>query len=61
MEEVSLGDLVADAIRAAGKGEIGLINAGSIRADLFEGDITYGEVLKVLPFSTDIIVKEIPG
>ena len=24
------GDLVADAIRAAGKGEIGLINAGSI-------------------------------
>lgn len=60
-EEVSLGDLVADAIRAAGKGEIGLINAGSIRADLFEGDITYGEVLNVLPFSTDIIVKEIPG
>jgi len=60
-EEVSLGDLVADAIRAAGNGEIGLINAGSIRADLFNGDITYGEVLDVLPFSTDIIVKEIPG
>ena len=60
-EEVSLGDLVADAIRAAGNGEIGLINAGSIRADLFNGDITYGEVLDVLPFSADIIVKEIPG
>ena len=60
-EEVSLGDLVADAIRAAGNGEIGLINAGSIRADLFNGEITYGEVLNVLPFSADIIVKEIPG
>ncbi|MBO6111239.1 MAG: bifunctional metallophosphatase/5'-nucleotidase [Methanobrevibacter sp.] len=60
-EEVSLGDLVADAIRAAGNGDIGLINAGSIRADLFNGEITYGEVLNVLPFSADIIVKEIPG
>ena len=36
-KEVSLGDLVADAIRDIGKGEISMINAGSIRADLFEG------------------------
>ena len=34
-QEVSLGDLVADAIRDIGKGDICLINAGSIRTDLF--------------------------
>ncbi len=60
-KEVSLGDLVADAIRDIGKGEISMINEGSIRADLFEGDITYQDVLDVLPFSADIIVKNVPG
>ena len=60
-QEVSLGDLVADAIRDIGKGDICLINAGSIRTDLFEGNITYGDILDVLPFSADIVVKEVPG
>ena len=36
-----------------------MINAGSIQADLFEGDITYQDVLDVLPFSADIIVKNV--
>ena len=60
-QEVNLGDLVADAIRYIGDGEISMINAGSIRADLFQGDITYDNILDILPFSADIIVKEVSG
>ena len=60
-EESTLCDLVADAIRDIGKGDICMINAGSIRADLFEGNITYKNILDILPFSTDIVVKNISG
>ena len=61
LEETSLCDLVADAIRDIGKGEISMINAGSIRNDIHKGNITYNDVLEVLPFSADIIVKQVKG
>ena len=60
-EENILGDLVADAIRNIGEGEISMINAGSIRTDLFRGNITFQNILDILPFSVDIIVKEVLG
>lgn len=60
-EEVALGDLVTDALRYIGKAEISMINSGSIRNELFKGEITYNDILEVLPFSTDIIVKRVSG
>ena len=60
-QEVSLGDLITDAIRDVGKGEISLINTGSIRADLFKGNIKLGDIFEILPFNDDIVVKELPG
>ena len=60
-EESTLCDLVADAIRDIGKGDICLINAGSIRANLIKGDITLQNILDILPFSADIVIKEVYG
>ena len=60
-EENTLCDLVADSIRDIGKGDICMINAGTIRTDLFKGNITYKNLLDVLPFSTDIVIKKVLG
>jgi len=60
-EESTLCDLAADAIRYIGDGDICMINAGSVRADLMKGDITFKNILDVLPFSADIIIKEVLG
>ena len=60
-EECTLGNLVMDSIRYVGKSEIAMSNAALIRADLFKGNITYIDILTVLPYSNDIIVKKIMG
>ena len=60
-EENILCDLVADAVRNIGEGEISIINAGSIRTDLLKGNITFQNILDILPFSSDIIVKDVLG
>ena len=60
-EESTLGDLITDAIRYAGEGNIGMISGGSIRTDLNAGNITYKNIIDILPYFNDIIVKEISG
>ena len=60
-EESTLCDLVADSIRDIGKGDISMVNAGTVRTDLLKGNITIQKILDILPFSTDIIVKEVKG
>ena len=61
--ESSLGDLVADSLREtiltpAGKSvDIGMINAGGLRADLVpneDGTITYAQTYEVEPFSNEL-------
>ena len=60
-EESTLGDLITDAIRKAGNGTISIMSAGSIRTDLYEGNITYKNIVDILPFFNDIIVKNVSG
>ena len=45
-----LGDLVADAMRAAGHADFGVMNHGGIRAALHAGTVRYGDVFAVSPF-----------
>ena len=61
--ESSLGDLVADSLRDKirtpdGKSvDIGMINAGGLRADLMpndDGTITYAQTYEVMPFSNEL-------
>ncbi len=61
VEECTLGNLIADAMRAETGAQIALMNAGGIRADIPEGDITLGEVLTVQPFGNLLSTFDITG
>ena len=59
--ETAIGDLCADAYRAIGEADIGLVNGGGIRADLPEGGITYADMLAVHPYGNVLCVAEASG
>jgi 2',3'-cyclic-nucleotide 2'-phosphodiesterase (5'-nucleotidase family) len=60
-EKCTLGNLIADSMREIGNGDIAIKNAGSIRTDLQKGNITFKDILNVLPYSSEIVVKEVLG
>jgi 2',3'-cyclic-nucleotide 2'-phosphodiesterase (5'-nucleotidase family) len=49
-DESPLGDLIADAMRAAGHADFGAMNHGGVRAALHKGLVTYSDVFEVQPF-----------
>ena len=53
-QETNAGDLVADAYRYAMKADIGLENGGGIRNDINAGDITYGDIIGMLPYDNTL-------
>jgi 2',3'-cyclic-nucleotide 2'-phosphodiesterase (5'-nucleotidase family) len=53
-DESPLGDLVADAMRAAGHADFGMMNHGGIRAPLHKGLATYSDVFEVQPFGNTL-------
>ena len=59
--ETNLGDFVADAYKEMCEAEIGLVNGGSIRVDLPKGNITYGDLISVIPFGDEMCVIEATG
>ncbi|PYF98427.1 5'-nucleotidase [Georgenia satyanarayanai] len=65
--ESTLGNLVADALLAElsaenfGGAEIGVANPGGLRAELYEGDITFAEANAVLPFLNDLWTVTLTG
>jgi 5'-nucleotidase len=60
--ECALGNLVADAMLAAAPGaEVALQNAGGLRAPLRAGEVTYGDVLAVLPFGNALATLSLRG
>ena len=59
--ETNLGDLCAEAMRSAVGADIGYINGGGIRADILAGDITFNDLLSVLPFNNMVVLAEVRG
>lgn len=59
--ETTIGNLCADAYRAIGGADIGVVNGGGIRADLPKGDITYANMLAVHPFGNTLCVVKTTG
>lgn len=59
--ETNLGDLCADAYRAMGETDIAFVNGGGIRAKIPEGDITFGQIISVHPYSNALCVAEVTG
>ena len=60
-QENALCNLVADALKNLGNSDISIFNAGTVRGDIDAGNITFKNILDILPFSNDIYVKEIKG
>ncbi len=61
-EESGVGNLVADAMRAAFTGaEVAVANSGGLRADLPMGMVRRGDVVDVMPFDNRLILVEMSG
>ena len=52
--QYALGNLIADAQRAAGKADVAVMNNGGIRADLQAGQATYGSLFEIQPFGNTL-------
>ena len=65
--ESALGNLVADSFvdtlddERLGGAEIGVVNPGGLRAELFSGDLTYSEANAVLPFANNLWTTTLTG
>jgi len=60
--ESALGNLVADAMRSFRRGvDVAIINSGSLRADLAEGDLSYCDIYAMFPFDQRIVEMEVSG
>lgn len=64
-EENPLNNMIADSILAAGRAvdkvDFALNNAGSLRADLPAGTLTYGDVYAVQPFDNSLSIVTLRG
>lgn len=59
--ETNAGDLVCDAFRHATGAQISMNNSGGIRTSLPVGEITYGDIISLLPFQNMVSVVEVSG
>ncbi|HET7579284.1 MAG TPA: 5'-nucleotidase C-terminal domain-containing protein [Bacillales bacterium] len=59
--ESALGDLVADSQRAEMGSDFAFMNGGGIRADLDQGQITWGELYTILPFNDQLVKMTLTG
>ena len=61
LDENILCNLIADAIKYIGNSDISITNSGNIRNNLIKGNITYKNIIDILPFYNDLVIKEIKG
>ena len=59
--ETNLANIITDAMIKASGAELAITNGGGIRASIETGDITKGDVIKVLPFGNYLVLKEVKG
>ena len=59
--ETNAGDLVADAMRHVMEADLGFCNGGGIRANIEAGDVTYAQVIDMLPFDNRIVKIQATG
>ena len=59
--ETTAGDIVADAFRMVTGSDISVLNSGSIRNEVKAGDLTFGDLLSMLPYDNYVIVAEVKG
>ena len=60
-DQYALGNLIADAYRAAGRADVAIVNNGGIRADLPAGPVTWGQLFEVVPFQNYVVRLRVTG
>lgn len=59
--EFSLGNLIADAQRAATGTQVAIMNNGGIRIDLPAGPVNYEDLFRLQPFANTLVTVELSG
>lgn len=59
--EYPIGNLIADAQRAAAPADFGLMNNGGIRRALLPGPVTYADLFELQPFGNNVVRLSMPG
>lgn len=59
--ESALGNLVADAERSVMETDVAFITTGTLRSDLEKGNVTWGDLFSVQPFSGTVVSVELTG
>ncbi|MEW6036991.1 MAG: bifunctional metallophosphatase/5'-nucleotidase [Pseudomonadota bacterium] len=59
--ESALGNLIADAQRAAMGTDLAFMNPGGIRDDIAAGEVTWGELYTVQPFGNNLVKMDLTG
>ncbi|MCK6506014.1 bifunctional metallophosphatase/5'-nucleotidase [Myxococcota bacterium] len=59
--ETPMGRWCSDVVRRAAGADVGLFNAGGIRADLVAGPVTVGALYEVFPFGNEVVTFEASG
>ena len=54
-------NLIADAMRAEGNGDVAVMNNGGIRANLRDGPATYGSLFEIQPFANVLYRYSLSG
>lgn len=60
-DQYALGNLIADAQRVAGRGDVGVMNNGGIRTEMRAGPVTWGDLYEIQPFSNRLVAVTIRG
>lgn len=61
VSETNLGNLISDAFRHVLGADIAYFNGGGIRSHVESGEITFNDLLNVLPFNNTGVVVEVSG
>ena len=59
--ENGLCELVADAFREVGHTQAAILGAGSVRTNLLAGEVTYQDIVDILPYCNEIVMVEVSG
>jgi len=59
--ETNAGDLVTDAYRIITGADFAITNGGGIRSELEAGQLTYGDIVSLLPYDNYVSIVEITG
>lgn len=60
-EETNAGDIVADAYRIITGADFAITNGGGIRSEAKAGELTYGDIIALLPYDNYVSLVEITG